>query len=542
MTTILIRNGKIIDGTSANDYEGHVLIENDTIKDVVIKGSQLPSVDEVIEAGGCVISPGFIDVHSHCDWILPLDDHDELMKCFLEQGITTIIAGNCGFSPAPVINRSRVKISELKVALERPLDFSWGTMGEFLDRLEEVKPVVNVAELVGHGHIRIAHAKNYRETIRREELNRCLDSVKQSFDEGAVGLSFGLGYPPGMYSSLEEIEAFCKVAAAANRLVTVHLKALTWLSPAYPATTLPPHNLRALKEMLDIARRTNVKLQISHFLFGDKRSWATAEKAFEMVHQARRVGGDIRFDIFPYLYVNTTINILFPYWFLARTPDAYDNPVAKFMLNAHLNAGFALLGFHHKNIQIMDAAIDGLENLNGLTIPEIAEKWETTPFDVLLKLSKLSQGGTLMLFHFSPGDPNGTKVLEDVLSDDLCLFETDAVVKSKAYPNPAAMGTFPLILGPMVRDRKLFSLENAVHRSTYASAERFGIKDRGMLAKGKTADIVIFDPDTISDTPPAGSMPASKPNGIKYVLINGMKVVNEGDYVPGARYGRVLRA
>ena len=159
----------------------------------------------------------------------------------------------------------------------------------------------------------------------------------------------------------------------------------------------------------------------------------------------------------------------------------------------------------------------------------------------VLKLSEASQGRTLMLFHAYSGEPGNEGPLESVLRHEACLFETDVVVKSTGYPNPAALGTFPKILGNYVRDRKFFSMENGIHRMTMASADRFGIKDRGALLPDKAADVVVFDPRKVSDTPPSGAKPAGKPKGIEHVFLNGMHVLKDGSYVAGSRAGRVLR-
>ena len=167
----------------------------------------------------------------------------------LEQGVTTVVAGNCGFSPAPV-RRSRLDLLDESLAAMLAggrLGYDWTSMGGFLERVEKSDPVVNLAELVGHSSVRFATSDTRRGPMPSDELMRCLDEVRRSFDEGACGLSFGLGYDPAMYSPLEELEAFCRVAAEAARPVTVHLKALSAISPTYPVATLQAHNLRALR-------------------------------------------------------------------------------------------------------------------------------------------------------------------------------------------------------------------------------------------------------------------------------------------------------
>jgi N-acyl-D-amino-acid deacylase len=332
------------------------------------------------------------------------------------------------------------------------------------------------------------------------------------------------------------------VAAEAGKPVTVHLKALSAISPTYPVTYLKPHNLRALGEMLDIARETGATLQISHFIFVGRRSWPTAGRALEMVEQARREGVDVMIDAFPYTCGNTTINAPLSYWFLAMGPKGYRSRGARARLRLELEIGFRLVGFVYDDFQVMDAAIDGAEELNGLTIAEIARRRRSRPFDTMLELSEQSRGETLMLFHSYSGAPGREGALEAVLADPHCLFETDALVRRRGHPNPAAAGTFPRLLGEFARERRLFSVEDAVRRMTSASAERFGIRDRGVLAKGKAADLVVFDPAEVADAPAEAERPAGRPSGIRHVLLNGRQVVRDSAYVDGSRAGRVLRA
>jgi len=542
LATLLLRDGQVVDGTGGAAFKGHVRIDGDRIEAVIPEGQEIPVADEVIDLAGSVVSPGFIDMHSHSDWMLWDEAHPPTLGCLLEQGVTTVVGGNCGFSPAPV----RAETMELvrhhaSMLADKPVDFTWNSVSEFLDHVDNTGPVLNLAQLVGHASVRAGAADTLRGAMKPQEQAGCLDEVRRAFDEGACGLSFGLGYDPGMYSPLEEIQAFCEVAKESDRPVTVHTKALSKISPCYPATYLKPHNLRALREILDIARKTGARLQISHFIFVGRKSWSTAEACLRMVDEARREGVDVMIDAFPFTFGNTTINVVFPYWFLARLPDGYTSAWARARLRAEFGISFGLVGFFYRDFQVMDVAVPGWEDLNGLTIEQIAAKWGISPLKALLKLSQASQGSTLMLFHAYSGEPGNEGALESVLRHEACLFETDVVVKSTGYPNPAALGTFPKILGNYVRDRKFFSLENGIHRMTLASADRFGLKERGALLPGKIADVVVFDAQKISDSPPSGAQPAGKPKGIEHVFLNGTHVVKDGSYVPGLRAGRVLR-
>ncbi len=543
MGALLIQGGRVLDGTGAAAFEGDVLVEGDRITGLLRSGEEPPAVDRVLDARGCMVSPGFIDMHSHADWTMALPEHDAQMKIMLEQGVTSVVAGNCGFSPAPIApdGLGSAEASLVTMLVEEPLDFSWRTMGEFLDRVDGNRPVVNMAELVGHASLRSAASARPRGAMPPEELRRCLEESRRSFDEGACGLSFGLGYDPGMYSPLEELAAFCRVAAEVGKPVTVHLKALSAISPTYPVSYLKPHNLRALQEMLDIARETGVTLQISHFIFVGRRSWGTAGRALEMVERARRDGVDVMIDAFAHTCGNTTINAPLTYWFLAMGPEGYRSRWARARLRLELEIGFRLVGFVYDDFQVMDSGIEGAEELNGLTISEIARRRRARPFDTLLELSEKSRGETLMLFHSYSGEPGNEGALEAVLANPHCLFETDALVRRRGHPNPAAAGTFPRILGEFARERRLFSIEDAIRRMTSASAERFGIRDRGILAKGRAADLVIFDPERIADSPAEKGRPAGRPVGIRHVFLNGEQVVRDSVYVEGSRAGRVLR-
>ena len=543
MSTTLIHSGRLLDGLGGQAREGHLLLQGDRIEALLPPGAPLPDADLSIDASRRVIAPGFIDMHSHADWLLPAEEHLELLACLLEQGVTTVVGGNCGTSPAPAREATRGRLHEFAtMVIDRPFETPWLSMKGFFDRLEAVGPSLNLAQLVGHAALRHASSDTLRGPMSAGDLDAMLEATRQALDEGACGLSFGLGYDPGMYSPREEIEALCRVAAQADKPVTVHLKALSRISPCYPITTLGAHNLRALDEMLEIGRRTGARLQLSHFIFVGRRSWSTSDAALARLDRAREQGLDVMIDAFPYTCGNTTIVAPFPYWFLARLPGAFRSRAARARLRLELEAGFRLVGFRYPDFQVMESGVEGWEELNGLRIDQIATRWGTGSFDAMLRLAERSGGTALMLFHSYSGEPGQETSLESVLRHPACLFETDTVLRSRGYPNPASLGTFPRILGPLRRDRKLFDLGSAIQRMTSASAERFGLVDRGVLAPGKAADVVVFDPERISDRPPEGGRPAGRPVGIEQVFLNGRQVVQGGTALPGVRAGRILRS
>jgi N-acyl-D-amino-acid deacylase len=300
MDSTLLRSGRIVDGSGGPSFPGHVLIRGDRIVAILREGDATPETAHEVDATGCVIAPGFIDMHSHADWQLPLDDHPECLSVMLEQGVTTVVGGNCGVSPAPLRRETLGRLHDFaSIARDGPFDYDWESFGDYLEQMERGRPALNLAELVGHSTLRYAGSDSVRGTMPESELSKCLDRLRQSLEEGACGLSFGLGYDPGMYSSLEELEAFCEVAAEADVTATVHLKAYSSISPCYPLTTPEAHNVRALREMLEVARKTGVRLQLSHLIFVGRRSWPSAEKCLQMVDAARRDGLDtmIRVDL-----------------------------------------------------------------------------------------------------------------------------------------------------------------------------------------------------------------------------------------------------
>ena len=543
MDKILLHSGKIIDGTGSRSYNGHVLIEGDRIKDVLRHDEPLPNADVAIDVSGCAIAPGFIDAHSHLEGMLVLNSRQKLLKCQLEQGITTIVGGNCGFSPAPV----RVKPAAMNASpvaattdVTGPVKPKIRSMQEFLETVERSKPIVNLIQLVGHGTVRITVTDDHRSLLEPDELHACLESVQRSFDEGACGLSFGLGYTPGLYTPDEEIETFCALAARNDKPITVHLRTYSRWSGVYPLTQEEPHNVRALREMIAIARRTGAVLHISHFKLLLHNTWPLIDQCMQIIDDARN-DMDIMFDAIPYPDVNGIVDAIMPPWFLAELPAAYKDTEMRKRALTELNESFKRAEYTADKLQLMDAGIKGWEHLSGLSIPEIADRRGTQPWETLIDLSELSNGRAALIYHDIIGDTITDKPLDVILSYKQCMIGSDVLIRDKGYPNPAAFGLFPRVLGRYSREKKLFSLEEAVRKMTSASTERFGIKDRGILAAGKAADIVVFDPETIAEGKPTASQPATRPIGIQHVFLNGTHVVKDGAYVDSIRAGRVLR-
>ncbi len=533
--------GSVIDGTGAPAVRADVAISEGTIAAVgALDGLE---ATRVIDCTGKTVVPGFIDIHSHSDWLLPGVDHGALVEPFVRQGMTSIVAGNCGFSPAPVTEHNRAAAADAsRLIVDDVIELGWRTMDEFLDGLEAGGVALNVAQLVGHGTVRAAVTGPLNSAPPTAgELAEMERLVRQALDAGCVGVSTGLGYPPGIFAAEDELATFAGFAASAGKLFTSHLKAYSWVSGVYTTDpTVRPHNLAAIDEILAVGRAAGVRLQISHLIFVGRHTWPTHPEALRLIEDARAAGLDVAFDAFPYTAGNTTASVIFPAWILARLEEVLADPAERAGLRAFADGAFASVGFGLGDIQIMHSNADHLNHLNGLRVTEAAARMGMDPFDFYCRLVIESHRNARVLIHTYSGDGGDEEALRAVLRHPLCTIETDTFVTRAGHQNPASYGTFPRVLATYVA-AGLFSLEDAVRRMTGAAAERLGWDDRGWVRPGCAADLVVLDPSRLRDTT-TFEEPARFPVGIAHVLINGTHVLDGDRYDPGARAGRVLRS
>lgn len=550
MAKILVKDGMIVDGTGSEPFEGHLLIEGDRLAAVVAAQSPeadsllASDVEQVVDARGLAVAPGFIDCHSHFDWMLPLPGHPDFLYPVIEQGITTVVTGNCGFSPAPVgEDGGRVVQGFAEFLMDQPLDVRWQTMDGFLSHLETSEGLLfNNAQLLGHGSVHLAAVNDLVRQPGPEELDRMTTLTREGLEQGAFGFSLGLMYPPGLFSPTRDLKQLAAVAAQKDRLLTVHNRALSRYSGAYPIIPFfsRPHNLRALAEVLEIALETGAKLQISHFIFVGRKTWPTVHKALRMIEAARDEGLRVMMDIYPHYCGNSYLTVFLPAWFTENLERNLDDPKAVKRVKFELNMAKFLLGFDLNEIQVMEARYAAGETYNGLNLGEIAAMEKLDPIDTMLKLIKESGGKALQLTWGYSGDEQNEELMETMMRHPLTLFETDTLLLSKGFPNPCSYGAFPLVLGKFVREKQTLSLAEAVAKMSGNSADWFGIAERGKLAAGNYADVVLFDPDTVADNTTVKDT-ARRPSGIHQVMSNGRWVVENGRYLKGVRPGRVLR-
>ena len=536
-----LAGGEVIDGTGAVGRRADVAVSGGRITDVGDLGGL--EAAQTIDCTGKTVAPGFIDIHSHSDWLLPGVDHGALIEPFIRQGMTSLVGGNCGFSPAPITDMNRSAAHEAsRLIIDGAIDLRWQTMREFLDALDRGGVSINIAQLVGHGSVRAAVTGPLNMAApSRDELAEMERLAREGLDAGCIGISSGLGYPPGIFAAEDELAEYARWAARDGKIFTSHLKAYSWISGVYDADpTQEPHNIVAIKEILRVGRAAGVRLQISHLIFVGRHTWPNHADAIRIIEEARAGGLDVAFDAFPYTAGNTTASVIFPPAILPRLEEVLESEEERTALKQFAEAAFGSLGFGLPDIQIMNCNAPRLNKYNGLRVPEAAEREGMDPFEFYCRLVIESNRNARVLNHTYSGDGPEEDALRAVLRHPLCTFETDTFVTREGHQNPASYGTFPRGLSTYVEEG-LFSLEEAVRKMTGAAAERLKWKDRGWVRKGCAADLVIFDRVRLHDTA-TFDKPAQFPTGIDHVFINGHHVVDGERYDAGARAGQVLRA
>jgi N-acyl-D-amino-acid deacylase len=518
---MLLRNGLIVDGTGKKGYIGSILVENGKI--VSVDPDRAPENASIHDCTGLVIAPGFIDAHSHMDWYLPVKGHAELKTPFTEQGITTFAAGQCGFGIAGFRKDSKF-MNLVQNSINKSLfKIEWTDMSGYFEFIKMNGMSHNLINLAGHGTTRASIRGFDASPMKPEEMKEMLSLLEQSMDEGAYGVSLGLQYEPGLFATNDELLEIARLVKKKNKVLTVHLKAYSSLSGTYPIKPFgTPHNIIAIKEMLEIAKKTGVRLQISHLIFVGSRTFKTYPDAIALIDNARKEGLDVKLDTYAYHCGTSIINVFLPPWFLAKTPQIYEDKWAMRRLRIEAALILGLLGFGYEDIQITYANHPDLNRFNGMSIAEIAKARNMSGFECLVDIAKKSGGVAHVLNHNYSND----QIVESLIRHPATLFMTDANIALQGVQNPASFGNYPLIL-QTVRDKKLVSLEETVRKMTGAVAERYHVKDRGLIKEGLAADITVFDYRKIKDNN-TRTQTDMKPTGIEAVFINGVQVVSKG--------------
>ncbi len=527
MYGLVIRDAEVIDGSGRPAFKADVAVKGDRI--VRVAGRIDDPAERTISAPGLVVSPGFVDIHSHSD--MSVGRHP-LAESKISQGVTTEVTGNCGIGPWPMVPARREAIEAFMRVhgyLTPPGGLDWTDFDSFAAATERLGLGPNLAPLAGHGTIRIAvmGADNRPPTPDEQaEMERLLE---EQLAQGAFGFSTGLIYPPGSFAATEELVGLGLVAARHDALYSTHLRG--------EAATL----MAAVEEAVRIGRESGVRVEISHFKSVGRPFWGRGPLMRETLAAARAAGVDVTADQYPYEATSTTLSMLVPGWAHAGGPAALLERLADPTLKDKIGQAMAAeLEIRGGAAGVMITRLGGERNLafTGKTVADLARAWNLEPAEAARRLlleEKAAVGG--VYFCLSPQD------VETIMADDHVAIGSDgrgfAAAGAKESTHPRSYGTFPRVLGRFSRERGLMGLPAAVRKMTSLPAGRAGLAERGLVREGWYADLVVFDPAGVRDTADFAS-PHQYARGIEHVLVNGVAVVSEGAFT-GRGGGRVLR-
>lgn len=518
MTALRIRGASLIDGTGAPAYRGDLFVVDGRIAEI----GRVPDEGRVLDADGLVLAPGFIDMHSHSD-LAVVTDPEHLAKT--TQGVTTEVVGQDGLSYAPADDTTAAILREQLAGWNGvPDDVGWRTVGEYLDRVD-AGAAVNVCSLVPQGSVRMMVVGTEDRPATDAEIREMARLVDEGLTEGAVGMSSGLTYVPGMFADTDELVALCRVVAEAGGFYAPHQR-------SYGRGAL-----EAYAEMVEVARRSGVALHLTHATMNFGVNRGRAGELLALIDAALADGLDVTLDTYPYLPGSTTLAAVLPSWSSAGGPDAtlrrLADPAALARIREHLEVtgsdGCHGVVAEWDTLQISGVRHPELSGLVGATIAELAAAGNSEPFEVFVDVLRRDRLGTTILQHV--GDESNVRA---IMRHPRHLVGSDGLLVG-GRPHPRAWGTFPHYLGHYVREEGVLGLEECVARMTGRPAARLGLTDRGVLRVGAVADLVLFDPATVA----AGATfddPRRQAVGVPHVFLDGTAVVADGqrtDALPG---------
>jgi N-acyl-D-amino-acid deacylase len=519
-TPVLFRGCEVVDGTGAPRFRADVAVAGGRVAAIGAPAAEVDA-DRCIDARGLVLAPGFIDLHAHSD-LAVLTDPEHLAKT--AQGVTLEVLGQDGLSYAPVDDPTLA-------ALRRQLsgwngdpdgfDWDWRSVGGYLDRVDR-GCAVNVAYLVPHGTLRMRTVGQDDRPATADQLAAMRRLLADGLEQGALGMSSGLTYVPGMYADTGELIDLCRVVASYGGFHAPHQR-------SYGAGALDGY-----REMVEIAERSGCPVHLTHATMNFPVNAGRAGELLDLVDDAIARGIDVTMDSYPYLPGATTLAALLPSWAAAGGPsallDRLRDPGVRPEIARHLEVTGSD-GCHGVPIDWSTIEISGSRDpaAVGLTVTELARRRGRAAADTCFDLLLDDELSTSCLMHV--GNEANVRF---ILRHPAHLVGSDGLLTG-GKPHPRGWGTFPRFLARYVRDLGLLSLEECVAKMTGRAARRLGLDDRGVIRIGSAADIVLFDPDTVADTA-TFERPRQAPIGIAYVMINGEFVIDAGvrtDRVPG---------
>lgn len=540
---LLIQNAEIIDGTGLPSYQGDIAISGDRI---VAIGKFNLEAKRTINARGLTVIPGVIDPHSHADLILPLDPRKqtELMRCKLAQGVTTTIVGNCGLGCAPVANKNAEGILRAVNAWMTPesVEWKWRTVGEYLDQIGSNGLAMNIATLAPHGPVRISAMGLAKGSPSKSEMKKMRAMVARAMKDGALGLSTGLIYPPGMYSDTDELKELARVVADHNGIYTSHIRG--------SSETLIP----AVNELLEVGRATGVRVHHSHNEAVGRGHWPKIDRALAMEEQAEREGVRVSFDMFPYTAAATMMIAIYPPWALEGGVDQLIERLKDQKTRRRIERDverkkpswppWRERGWPHNLVRatswdaIRIGYVESRRNkrYEKRSLAELARLTGKRPFDAISDLIIEERGQVSMLIFEISGERDERELLGKYARHRLSAFCTDAEDYGRGLPHPAAYGAFARILSKFVREDRALTIEEAVRKMTSYPARIFGLKDRGVIRPGAFADLALLNSGLTNDRA-SYENPRREATGIKLVIINGRVTFEHNqalDNLPGS--------
>lgn len=495
---IMIVNGKIIDGTGNNWYYGNIAIKDGKI--IAIGKVYYFNAARFIDARGMIVAPGFIDVHTHLEGD---EAKDPNATNFILDGVTTCVTGNCGSSNTDI--------------------------GKYLRWVDSLKLSINVASLIGHNDIRKAVMGRANRDATADEMKRMEDITEKAMKDGAVGLSTGLIYIPGTYTKTPEIVALAKIASKYNGVYATHMRdegdSVTY----------------AIEEALTIGREAYIPVEISHFKLSGQHNWGRSKVTVPMIEKARKEGIEVTIDQYPYTASSTSISTLIPDEILADGQDSIkarlQRPeVKKYVVKSILerlkkrklkHLSYAVIAYFAPDTTYNGMSIEQINLMKGR---KHKAKYEAeTVIDIMMA------GGASAVFHGMSEED-----IKRIMQYPFNMFASDATIRvlNAGMPHPRGYGTNARVLSKYVREEKVISLEEAIRRMTSLPAQKFQLKDRGLLKEGMAADIVIFDENEVKDVS-TFEKPHAYSKGFHFVIVNGVLTVNYEKHL-GVRAGKAL--
>jgi dihydroorotase/N-acyl-D-amino-acid deacylase len=493
---LLLRGGTIYDGSGAAPRRGDVLLDGGRIAAL---GSFVAPSCRAIDCTGLAVAPGFIDLHSHSD--LQALDSERREKSL--QGVTTEVVGNCGFSPFPQGGHAHELCEFGGGILGRAAGWGWATARQYLDAVEHSDGHVQPLPLAGHGSLRVAVAGLRQGPLSTAEMDRLAGLLEDSLDAGCVGFSTGLMYAPGSSAGRDELVRLCRIVAARGKLYTTHMRSY--------AEGL----VEAVREQIELARAAGCRLQISHLQAAGRANWERLGRALDEIETARGEGLDVEFDIYPYQCGSTVLTQWLPAW-------ALDGGAAALLERLHDAATRARIAEATEqsraqewtDITVSGVASDKNAPLVGCTIAEVAEERGASGVETALALIE-EEHAAVNVISFNQSEAN----LRRLLTHPLCTVISDGFYVN-GKPHPRLHGTFPELLGAVVRERQWMTLEEAVHKITGKPAGRLGLTGRGLLREGCASDVTVFDPERVRSRA-TYETPNQPPEGIRMVIRGG---------------------